>query len=107
MRSTHCLRDGCSACTGGDETQRVTSDLANPDLPQDAQFYFHSWRRPGEPPCYEGGLKGAVMDGRSRFAVAGFFMDYTNLQVQTPVGIAVFDISKCRGRDVLGWVSSC
>ena len=43
---------------------------------------------------YETGLKGTWMDGRSRVAVAGFFMDYTNLQVQTPIqchGYSIFD----------------
>ena len=41
---------------------------------------------------YEGGWKGTLMSGRSRFALSAFVMDYTNLQVQTPIGIGVFDI---------------
>ena len=41
---------------------------------------------------YEGGLKGTLMDGRSRFGVSAFFMDYTDLQVQTPIAVGVFDI---------------
>ncbi len=51
---------------------------------------------------YEGGLKGTLMDGRSRFAVAGFFMDYTNLQVQTPIGIGVFDIRNAAAATIRG-----
>ena len=35
---------------------------------------------------YEGGWKGTLMGGRSRFDVSAFVMDYTNLQVQTPIG---------------------
>jgi len=41
---------------------------------------------------YEGGLKRTLIGGRSRFGASAFFMDYTNLQVQTPIGIGVFDI---------------
>jgi iron complex outermembrane recepter protein len=51
---------------------------------------------------YEGGLKGTLMDGRARFAVAGFFMDYTDLQVQTPIGIAVFDIRNAAAATIRG-----
>jgi outer membrane receptor protein involved in Fe transport len=41
---------------------------------------------------YEGGWKATLMGGRSRFATSAFVMDYTDLQVQTPIGIGVFDI---------------
>jgi iron complex outermembrane receptor protein len=41
---------------------------------------------------YEAGLKSTWMDGRSRVAAAGFFMDYTNLQVQTPIQPGIYDI---------------
>jgi len=51
---------------------------------------------------YEGGWKGALMDGRSRFAVSAFFMDYTNLQVQTPIGIGVFDIRNAAAATIRG-----
>jgi iron complex outermembrane receptor protein len=51
---------------------------------------------------YEGGLKGTLMGGRARFAVAGFFMDYTNLQVQTPIGIGVFDIRNAAAATIRG-----
>ena len=41
---------------------------------------------------YEAGLKGTLIGGRSRFNTSAFVMDYTNLQVQTPIGIGVLDI---------------
>ncbi len=41
---------------------------------------------------YEGGLKAELMNGRARVNAAVFTMDYANLQVQTPIGIGVFDI---------------
>ncbi len=51
---------------------------------------------------YEGGWKGTFMDGRSRFATSAFVMDYTNLQVQTPVGIGVFDIRNAAAATIRG-----
>ena len=42
------------------------------------------------------------MRGRSRLAVSAFFMDYTNLQVQTPIGIGVFDIRNAAAAVVRG-----
>ena len=51
---------------------------------------------------YEGGWKGTLMDGRSRFSLSAFVMDYTNLQVQTPVGIAVFDIRNAAAATIRG-----
>jgi iron complex outermembrane receptor protein len=51
---------------------------------------------------YEAGWKGALMEGRSRFAVSAFSMDYTNLQVQTPVGIGVFDIRNAAAATIRG-----
>jgi iron complex outermembrane receptor protein len=51
---------------------------------------------------YEGGLKGALMGGRSRFSTSAFFMDYTNLQVQTPIGIGVFDIRNAAAATIRG-----
>jgi iron complex outermembrane receptor protein len=41
---------------------------------------------------YEGGVKTELMNGRARVSAAIFSMDYANLQVQTPIGIGVFDI---------------
>jgi len=51
---------------------------------------------------YEGGWKGALLGGRSRFGVSAYVMDYTNLQVQTPVGIGVFDIRNAAAATILG-----
>jgi len=51
---------------------------------------------------YEGGLKGTLMGGRSRFSTSAFFMDYTNLQVQTPIGIGVFDIRNAAAATIRG-----
>jgi iron complex outermembrane receptor protein len=51
---------------------------------------------------YEGGWKGALMGGRSRLNVSAFVMDYTNLQVQTPIGIGVFDIRNAAAATIRG-----
>jgi iron complex outermembrane recepter protein len=51
---------------------------------------------------YEGGWKGTLMGGRSRFATSAFIMDYTNLQVQTPIGIGVFDIRNAAAATIRG-----
>ena len=51
---------------------------------------------------YEGGWKGTLMGGRSRFDVSAFVMDYTNLQVQTPIGIGVFDIRNAAAATIRG-----
>lgn len=51
---------------------------------------------------YEGGWKGTLMGGRSRFSVSAFMMDYTDLQVQTPIGIGVFDIRNAAAATIRG-----
>jgi iron complex outermembrane receptor protein len=51
---------------------------------------------------YEGGLKTELGNGRARINVAAFNMDYTNLQVQTPIGIGVFDIRNAAAAIVRG-----
>ena len=51
---------------------------------------------------YEGGLKGVFLDGRSSFAATAFVMDYTNLQVQTPIAIGVFDIRNAAAATIRG-----
>ena len=51
---------------------------------------------------YEGGWKGAFMGGRSRLAMSAFVMDYTNLQVQTPIGIGIFDIRNAAAATIRG-----
>jgi iron complex outermembrane receptor protein len=51
---------------------------------------------------YEAGVKATLMNGRARINVAAFQMDYTNLQVQAPIGIGVFDISNAAAATVRG-----
>ena len=51
---------------------------------------------------YEAGWKDALMGGRSRVAASAFVMDYTNLQVQTPVAIGVFDIRNAAAATIRG-----
>ena len=51
---------------------------------------------------YEGGWKGTLMGGRSRFDVAAFLMDYTNLQVQTALGQGIFDIRNAAAATIRG-----
>ena len=51
---------------------------------------------------YEGGWKGTLMGGRSRFSTSAFVMDYTNLQVQTPIGLGVFDIRNAAAATIRG-----
>jgi iron complex outermembrane receptor protein len=51
---------------------------------------------------YEAGIKTMLMKGRARINVAAFQMDYTNLQVQTAIGIGVFDISNAASATIRG-----
>ena len=51
---------------------------------------------------YEGGVKTGLMNGRARVNAAVFTMDYANLQVQTPIGIGVFDIRNAAQATIRG-----
>jgi iron complex outermembrane receptor protein len=51
---------------------------------------------------YEGGIKTQFMNGRARVNAAAFDMKYTNLQVQTPIGIGVFDIRNAAAATITG-----
>jgi iron complex outermembrane receptor protein len=51
---------------------------------------------------YEAGVKATLMNGRARINAAVFQMDYTNLQVQAPIGIGVFDISNAAAATIRG-----
>ena len=51
---------------------------------------------------YEAGFKGVAMNGRSRLGVSAFVMNYTNLQVQTPIQPGVYDISNAAAATVRG-----
>src|SRR6476469_4503737 len=47
-------------------------------------------------------MKTTLMNGRARINVSVFLMDYTNLQVQTPIGIGVFDIRNAAAATIRG-----
>jgi iron complex outermembrane receptor protein len=51
---------------------------------------------------YEGGLKRELMSGLARLNLALFQMDHTNMQVQTPIGIGVFDIRNASAATIRG-----
>jgi iron complex outermembrane recepter protein len=51
---------------------------------------------------YEGGVKTELMNGRARMNAAAFEMYYTNLQVQAPIGIGVFDIRNAAAATIRG-----
>jgi len=51
---------------------------------------------------YEAGMKTTLMNGRARINVAAFLMDYTNLQVQTRIGIGVFDVRNAAAATIRG-----
>ena len=51
---------------------------------------------------YEGGAKTELMNGRARLNAAIFTMDYANLQVQTPIGIGVYDIRNAASATISG-----
>jgi iron complex outermembrane receptor protein len=51
---------------------------------------------------YEGGVKTSLRDGRARLNLAAFHMDYTNLQVQTPIAVGVFDIRNAAAATIRG-----
>jgi iron complex outermembrane receptor protein len=51
---------------------------------------------------YEAGMKATLINGRARINVAAFQMDYSNLQVQTAIGIGVFDISNAAAATIRG-----
>ena len=42
------------------------------------------------------------MNGRSRFSVSAFLMDYTDLQVQTPIEPGIFDIRNAAAATIRG-----
>ena len=78
-------------------TRGFKSGGFNPSSTAPGRGYAPEWAW-----SYEGGWKGALMGGRSRFGVSAFVMDYTNLQVQTPIGIGVFDIRNAAAATIRG-----
>jgi iron complex outermembrane recepter protein len=51
---------------------------------------------------YEGGLKALVRGGRARVNVAAFRVDYTDLQVQTPITTSLLDVSNAAAARING-----
>ena len=78
-------------------TKGFKSGGFNPSSTTTGRGYAPEWAW-----SYEAGWKGALMNGRSRFGMAAFVMDYTNLQVQTPIGIGVFDIRNAAAATIRG-----
>ena len=78
-------------------TRGFKSGGFNPSSTAPGRGYAPEWAW-----SYEGGWKGTLMGGRSRFGVSAFVMDYTNLQVQTPIGIGVFDIRNAAAATIRG-----
>ncbi len=78
-------------------TRGFKSGGFNPSSRAQGRGYAPEWAW-----SYEVGLKSTLMAGRSRFGMSAFVMDYTNLQVQTPVGIGVFDIRNAAEATIRG-----
>lgn len=78
-------------------TRGFKSGGFNPSSTAPGRGYSPEWAW-----SYEAGVKGARMGGRIRFNAATFVMDYTNLQVQTPLGGGVFDIRNAAGATIKG-----
>jgi iron complex outermembrane receptor protein len=51
---------------------------------------------------YEAGLKTTMMNDWARLNVAAFHMDHSGLQVQTPIGIGIFDIRNAAAATIRG-----
>ena len=78
-------------------TRGFKSGGFNPSSMQPGRGFAPEWAW-----SYEGGFKTGLLDGRARLAVAAFDMEYTNLQVQAPVGIGVFDIRNAAAATIQG-----
>ena len=78
-------------------TRGFKSGGFNLSSPEAGRGYAPEWAW-----SYEGGWKGTLMSGRSRFSTSAFVMDYTNLQVQTPIGIGVLDIRNAAAATIRG-----
>ena len=78
-------------------TRGFKSGGFNPSSTAPGRGYAPEWAW-----SYEGGWKGTLMGGRSRFSTSAFVMDYTNLQVQTPIGIGVLDIRNAAAATIRG-----
>jgi iron complex outermembrane receptor protein len=81
----------------GSATRGFKSGGFNVSSTQTGRGYEPEWAW-----SYEGGVKTELMSGRARLNVAVFHMDYTNLQVQTPIGIGVFDVRNAAAATIRG-----
>jgi iron complex outermembrane receptor protein len=78
-------------------TRGFKSGGFNPSSTQPGRGYAPEWAW-----SYEAGLKTELLDGRARLNIAAFDMEYTNLQVQTPIGVGVFDIRNAAAATIRG-----
>ena len=78
-------------------TRGFKSGGFNPSSTQPGRGFGPEWAW-----SYEGGVKTGLLNGRARLNVAVFEMDYTNLQVQTPIGIGVYDIRNAAAAMIRG-----
>jgi iron complex outermembrane receptor protein len=78
-------------------TRGFKSGGFNPSSTAPGRGYAPEWAW-----SYEAGLKTSLANGRARLGLAAFHMDYTDLQVQTPIGIGVFDIRNAAAANVRG-----
>ena len=78
-------------------TRGFKSGGFNPSSTAPGRGYAPEWAW-----SYEGGWKGEFLDGRTRFDVSAFQMDYTDLQVQTPIAVGVFDIRNAAAATIRG-----
>lgn len=85
------------AITYASATRGFKSGGFNPSSTQAGRGYDPEWAW-----SYEGGLKTELLGRRARVNVAAFDMDYTNLQVQTPIGIGIFDIRNAAAATIRG-----
>jgi iron complex outermembrane recepter protein len=78
-------------------TRGFKSGGFNPSSTATGRGYAPEWAW-----SYEAGFKGPLMAGRAKLSVSAFVMDYTNLQVQTPISIGVFDIRNAAEATIRG-----
>jgi len=91
------MKLGHDALAYASATRGFKSGGFNPSSTAPGRGYAPEWAW-----SYEAGWKGELARGRSRFDVSAFNMDYTNLQVQTPIAVGVFDIRNAAAATIRG-----